>query len=162
MKIAETLLPKLSEWESNGPERQHWSGALPKTGWSLHLAADRVDTLGCLLWEATLTRADSTQPKTNVALKEQALKVADRATGLMESLHFVELDEPRGVALLRSEAPAKRGDRLSYYEVLMTGGLHIVVRRFQLDGDKGGKRVQVAFAMTHEAIAKLVDDLVRE
>jgi hypothetical protein len=159
MKIAEMLLPKLNEWESTGPDRQHWSSPLADSGWSLHLAANRVDTLGCLLWEATLTRTNSAADS-NTALKQRAERVAERATGLMEPLHFIELDEVRGVALLRSETPSQRGQALSYYEMLMTSR-EIVLRRFQVNPEKRG-RAQTAFALTHEAIAKLVDDLVRE
>jgi hypothetical protein len=161
MKIAETLLPKLNEWEANSPGRQQWSQTLPGTEWSLHLEADRVDTLGCMLWEATLTRVASRAAVTNEALRRQATRLADRATGLMEPLRFLELDETRSVALLRSESPAQRGDLLSYYEVTMTTR-QIVVKRYHVKPESSGKRSQVAFALTHEAIAKLVDDLVRE
>jgi hypothetical protein len=161
MTIAETLLPRLNEWESSGPGRQHWSQALADTGWSAHLSADRVDTLGCLLWEATLVRTGSSETASNAALKEQAARIVDRVTGLMEPLHFLELDETQGVALLRSDMPAKRGAALSYYEILMTRGRQINLKRYQVDPDKSSRRTQVAFALTHEAIAKLVDDLIR-
>jgi hypothetical protein len=159
MTVAEMLLPKLNDWEPAGPDRQYWSSPIADLGWSLHLAANRVDTLGCLLWEATLTRTTDAADS-NAALKKRAERVAERATGLMEPLYFIELDEVRGVALLRSETPAQRGAVLSYYEMLMTSR-EIVLRRFQIDPEKRG-RVQTAFALTHEAIAKLVDDLVRE
>ena len=160
MTIAERLLPKLSEWQPVGTGRQDWSQTLAETDWTLDLAADRVDTLGCLLWEMTLTRADA-EPVANALLKEQALKAADRATGLMEPLHFLELDELRGQALLRSESPAKRGTALTYYEILMTAGREITVRRYRIDPEQNPRRDRIAFALTHEAIAKLVDDLVR-
>jgi len=159
MIIAETLLPKLSEWEPTGPERQFFSQALAESGWSLHLAADRVDTLGCLLWEATFVKAHQSQPVPNAELRESATGIADRVTCLMEPLHFLELDETQCVALLRSESPAKRGATLSYYEVVMKGGREILVRRYQVNPEKGSRRNQIAFALTHEAIAKLADDL---
>lgn len=161
MTIAELLLPKLSEWEPAGTGRHHWAQTLADTGWTLNLAADRVDTLGCLLWELTLKRDERAEPVANAILKSQALKAADRATGLMEPLHFLELDEFRSEALLRSESPAKRGESLSYYEALMTAGQQIAVRRYKVNPEKAGRREQVAFPLTHEAIAKLADDLVR-
>src|SRR5271166_4873521 len=105
MTIAELLLPRLNDWEASGPGPQHWSQALADAGWSLHLVADRVDTLGCFLLEASLTRTDSPEPISNETLKQRANLVADRVTGLMEPLHFLELDETQGVALLRSDAP---------------------------------------------------------
>ncbi len=130
MTIAETLLPKLNEWESAGPDRQCWAQPLPGTGWALNLTADRVDSLGCLLWELTLTRIDA-PPVTNEVLRQQASAAADRVTGLMEPLRLIEVDELRGEALLRSEAPARKSAALAYYEALLSGGRQIVLRRYQ-------------------------------
>ena len=78
----------------------------------------------------------------------------------MEPLHFIELDELRNEALLRSESPAKRGTALAYYEVLLTGGRRITMCRYERAADSS-RRKQVGFVLTHEAIAKLIDDLVR-
>jgi hypothetical protein len=159
MTIAEALLPKLSEWGPAGAGRHSWSHNLSETGWALHLTADRVDTLGCLLWDLTLTRAGG-GAVTNNELKRRATAAAERVTGLMEPLRFLELDETRGEALLRSESPTKRSGTLAFYEVLMSGGRQVTVRRYK--AAEHGRREQTAFALTHEAIAKLVDDLVRE
>jgi hypothetical protein len=159
MTIAETLLPKLNEWAPSGADRHHLIQQVVESGWTMDLSAYRVDSLGCLLWDISLTRAGG--PVANADLKRQALAVAERATGLMEPLHFIELDELRGVALLRSESPAKRGTSLAYYEILMSGGRRITMCRYERSPDKS-QRKQVAFALTHEAIAKLIDDLVRE
>jgi len=158
MTIAETLLPKLNEWAPEGADRHHLVQPVAETGWTVDLSADRVDTLGCLLWEISLARDGG--PVANADLKRQALAVAERATGVMEPLHFIELDELRGEALLRSESPAKRGTSLAYYEVLMTGGQRVSMRRYERAVDKS-RRKQVAFVLTHEAIAKLIDDLIR-
>jgi hypothetical protein len=89
------------------------------------------------------------------------VRVAEQATGLLEPLHFVELDETRREALLRSESPTRRGPALAYYEVLMSAGQKITVRRYTNNPDKSRRREQAAFVLTHEAVAKLVDDLVR-
>lgn len=160
MTLSETLLSKLSEWTPTGPGRHSWSYPLGDSGWVLNMAADRVDSLGCQIWELLLTR--SGEPIPNAALKVKAENAATRATGLLEPLHFIELDETRCEALLRSETPAKRGQALAYYEVLMSGGLKIVVRRYVNNPEKARQREQTAFVLTHEAVAKLVDDLVRE
>ena len=161
MTLAETLLSKLNEWAPTGPGRHSWSHPLGEGGWALHLTADRVDSLGCLLWEMILTR-NAAEPIASSALRAVAEKVADRATGLLEPLHLVELDETRCEALLRSEAPSKRGAALNYYEVLMSSGNKIIVRRFVNNPEKSRRREQTAFVLTHEAVAKLVDDLTRE
>jgi hypothetical protein len=158
MTLAETLLPKLNEWTPTGPGRHSWSHSLGDSGWVLSIAADRVDSLGCLLWEMVLLRnGDVTD---NATLKARAVRIAERATGLLEPILFVELDETRCEALLRSESPTKRGPALAYYDIVMTAGQKITVRRFSNNPDKSRRREQMAFALTHEAIAKLVDDLI--
>lgn len=158
MRLAEMLQSKLSEWEPAGAGRHSWAQSLADTGWSLHLTADRADTVGCLVWELTLVRADASAVS-NDALKASATGAAERVTGLMEPLRFLELDATRGEALLRSTSPTKRSDALAYYEVVMTAGNQIQVRRYK--AAPASHREQVAFALTHEAIAKLVDDLIR-
>jgi hypothetical protein len=158
MTLAEALLPKLSEW-GPPPGRQQWAQPLAATGWALNLTADRVDSLGCLLWEVALTRSGA-EPVGNAALKQRAEAIAKRATGLLEPLRFIELDELRGEALLRSDSPSQRTASLAYYELVMTGN-RMLLRRYQRSADKS-RREQVAFALTLEAIAKLADDLARD
>lgn len=160
MIVAEMLLPKLNEWAPAGEGRHSLSHALTDCGWSLHLTADRVDTLGCLVWELILNRTRS-ETITVTELKSRALKTAARATGLIEPLRLVEIDESRGEALIRSDSPTRRSESLAYYEVLMNVEQQIYVRRYRFGLEKS-KREQVAFALTHEAIAKLVDDLIRD
>ena len=160
MTLAETLLSQLNEWTPTGPGRHSWSHSLGESGWVLNIAADRVDSLGCLLWEMLLVRNGDAID--NTTLRARAVRVAEQATGLLEPLHFVELDETRCEALLRSESPTRRGLGLAYYEVLMSAGQKITVRRFTNNPDKSSRREQAAFVLTHEAVAKLVDDLVRD
>jgi hypothetical protein len=155
MTLADLLLAKLADWRPTGPGRHAWSSDFPDQGWQLRLTADRVDTVGALLWEVNLHRltpADGAE-----SLKAAAGRIAGRATGLLEPLRLDEVDLPRNVARLRSTEPARRGEQASYYEVLLTGPDQVTVRRYQAGA--GGKREQVAFALTHEALAKLVNDL---
>jgi hypothetical protein len=159
MTLSETLLSKLSEWSPTGPGRHSWSHST-ESGWVLYLTADKVDSLGCQIWEMLLTR--NVDPITSPELKMQAEKAATRATGLLEPLHFIELDETRREALLRSGSPAKRGSALAYYEVMMAAGQKISIRRYTNNPQKSPRREQTSFVLTHEAVAKLIDDLVRE
>ena len=53
---------------------------------------------------------------------------------------------------------AKRGEAVAYYEVKLSGVSSAVVRRYQAVRGAGG-RAQVAFALTHEVIAKLAGDI---
>lgn len=157
MTLAEKLLPKLSEWKPIGSGRHAWSETFPQAGWSASLTADAVDTMSCLVWELTLMRMGDAPH--DAALPTWAAAVADRATGLMEPLKVHEVDTTHGEAVLRSESPAKKGESLAYFEVRLSGVGKAVVRRFKAAKGTSG-REQVAFALTHEVIAKLVGDIV--
>ena len=98
-------------------------------------------------------------PGASVDLKVRAEQVAGRVTGLLETLCLVEVDLGRNVALLRSEQPGQRGDERFYYEVLLEGDGGSALRRYQTPRPGEPRRQQVAFTLTHEALAKLVGDL---
>jgi hypothetical protein len=108
------------------------------------------------VWELTLTRTG--EPPAGLTLKGWAAAIADRTTGLLEPLKLHEVDELRQEAILRSEAPATKGDVLAYYEVRLSGLSTAVVRRFTASKTTPG-RTQVAFALTHEVLAKLAGDI---
>jgi hypothetical protein len=153
MTLNEILLQKLAEWRPAA--RQTLTVA--EAGWTVALSADRCDELGCLVWEVTFTRTASSEVAT--PLRTWAERVADRATGLLENLQLLEVDPLRNQAQLRSDEPAQRGPDVFYYEVLLNGGGDASVRRFRANRISGQRREQVAFALTHEALAKLVADV---
>jgi hypothetical protein len=156
MTLDEALLQNLAEWRPGGG-RQTLN--LPDTGsgWTVALTADRSDALGCLVWELALRR--TTEPAAGEGLRAWAERIAGRVTGLLEPLKVVEVDLVRGQALLRSQAPARRGEQLHYYEVLLTGVRAAVVRRYRASLQGDARREQVPFTLTHEALAKLAGDL---
>jgi hypothetical protein len=159
--ISELLLPKLSEWQPTGTGRHSWSHYLPDQGWNVFLTADRVDSLGSLVWELSAARLSLLETKPE-ELKAWADRVAKKATGLMEPLRVIEIDSTRQEALLRSESPASRADRVFYYEVKLFGKNRAELRRFEAKPGVTGRRDQVPFALTNEAIAKLLSDLLAE
>jgi hypothetical protein len=161
MSLAETLLPKLGDWRPAGEGRHAVSIALPEHGWTVGLTADRADSVGCRLTHLDATRTAAV-PDDADALEAHARKAAGRVTGLLEPLRLVEIDRPRHTALLRSEAPAAKGDAVQYYEVRFSGRNRVTVERFKANKTGPAGREAVPFALTHEALAKLVDDLVRE
>jgi hypothetical protein len=120
------------------------------------LTADRADTLSCLVWELTLARTGAAPE--GLTLRGWAEGIAARATGLLEPLKLLEVDDARNEAVLRSTAPARKGERVAYYEVRLHGLDRAVVRRFSADRTKTG-REQTAFALTHEVLAKLAGDI---
>jgi hypothetical protein len=79
-------------------------------------------------------------------------------TGLLEPLKLLEVDETQQEALLRSNTPTKKGEQLAYYEVHLFGTHRATVRRFQARHGESG-REQVAYALTHEVLAKLAGDI---
>ena len=74
------------------------------------------------------------------------------------------MDTQRQQALLRSAVAGGHQDNRTYFEVILDGTTSAVVRRFQTapQADRAApvRRVQLAFAMTHEGLIKLVSDLV--
>lgn len=158
MTLNDILAEKLANWRPTG--RQTLNVADAATAWSVDVTADCVDQVGCRLWELTLRRAGTNLE--TATLRKQAGGVAERVTGLLEPLKLVEVDEPRRVALLRSEAPGQRGDNVFYYEAMLHGNGTIEFRRFQGSHQAGSHRQQVAFTLTHDALAKLLADLTAE
>src|SRR5205823_5467794 len=131
------------------------------TAWSATLTADRCDELGCKLWEMTVRRLNA-KPLDGAQLQAWADRVAGRATGLLEPLKVVEVDAQRGEALLRSDEPAQKSEQLFYYEVLLKTVGEANVRRYQASHQPASKREQVGYALTHEAVGKLVGDVTAE
>ena len=154
--LPEILLPKLSEWHPSGDGRHSLRIDAPESGWTVHLTADKADTLSCLVWELTLAR--TADAPTGLTLKTWAEGVAARVTGLLEPLKVLEVDDARGEALLRSESPAKKGARVTYCEVRLFSLNRAEVRRFAASRADSG-REQIAFALTHEVLAKLAGDI---
>jgi hypothetical protein len=152
MTLANTLLERLSEWQPK-PGRQELHVADPASGWSATLTADRSDVLGCLVSELTLQRGAAVAD-----LAGWAGRVAGRVSGLMEPLGVVEIDVQQQQAQLRSATPTVRGDKRLYYELLLGGAGTATLRRFQA-ATTAARREQTAYALTHEALAKLVDDV---
>ncbi len=156
MTLTEKLLQKLSEWKPQGTGRHALTVAAPETGWTAQLTADRADTLSGLVWELALTRTGPAPD--GLTLKAWAEAAAKRATGLLEPLKLLEADDARNEAVLRSEAPAKKGERVAYYEVRLFGTDRATVQRFAADRTQSG-REQIGFALTHEVLAKLAGDI---
>ena len=152
--LDETLQQKLAEWRPHSA-RQTLQIDHPASGWQAAVSADHVDLVGARLWEVSLKR--TTALPGDGALAERAERIAGRVTGLLEPLRLVEVDTGRAVAQLRSSTPHARGDDRFYYEVLLQGDGTTTVRRYRSGGEV--RREQVAFTLTHEALAKFVADL---
>ena len=161
MTLNEILLRKLAEWHPSHAGRHLLAVPDEGTGWSVAIAADHCEALSCLVWELSVRR--TAEPSAEQAtLRSWAEGIATRVTGLLEPLKVVEVDLARNEALLRSDTPTERADKRFYYEVLVRGTAEAVLRRYQGSAQPGVRREQVAYALTHEAIAKLAADLTAD
>lgn len=149
---ASQLREKLSEWTVDGG-RQSASFALD--GWTVTVNADLNAPIAGLVWDLALSGGPSAKP----GVKAWGEAVAKSASGLMESLRLIEADASRDEAVLRSDKPSRMENEVSYYEVLLHGLTQATVRRFKADTKAGTPREQVAFAITHESLAKLAADI---
>lgn len=151
MTLENTLRQQLSNPESRG---FHFHAG----GWNVTLAAAKSDSLSCALKELTLDRNAPIQED----LSAWAARIAECVTGLLEPLSLVEVDQPLGKALLRSQTPSVRDGKSHYYELLLerTSRTLANLRRFTADRQIGERREAVPFVLTHETIVKLVTDIV--
>jgi hypothetical protein len=155
MNLAETLPQKLAEWRPAGEGRHSLSLGLGN-GWTMQVTADRVDSVGCLLWEVALTRSGPAGDNLPT-LAAWAQSAAD-VRGLVETLCVIEIDPLRREALLRSAAPTKRGGQTTYYELLLHDRDRATLRRMR--APEGSRREQAPFALTHESLAQFVEGVV--
>jgi len=158
MTLAETVLKKLGDWRPLGDKRHSLLIPNGGSGWAVEVQADRCDELGCRVWEITVRRTVMTEAQPG-NLQAWADRASRQVTGLLEGLCVVEVDSRRNEALLRSSTPARRGQVVSYFEVLMRGTKSATLRRFRAHQEPGHRREQIAFPLTHDALAKVVTDL---
>ncbi len=157
MTLEEILLQKLAKWRPDSG-RPTLEVADPASGWTVRLGAECVEQVGSRLTELSLSRGT---PLEGLDLQARAQTIAGRTTGLLERLQLIETDPQVGSALLRSDNPSKRGDTLHYYELLLNQDGGCSLKRYQASQEPGVRRQAVPFALTHESLVKLVDDLTR-
>lgn len=155
MTLENKVLQKLAETKPVGERHELMISA---GAWTAHLTYDRRDELSGRLWEAALHRNALAEGH----VQDWAGRIAKRVAGLMEPLKVVEVDAVKQQALLRSAAPTVKGDDHFYYEILLRGTANAVIHRYQASQQPGKRREQIAFALTHEALAKLVGDVTAE
>lgn len=152
MTLAEKLLLELNDWRPSSRDTL----TVDHAGSVATITADRNNELGLLAWEISVERP----APDGATLRGWAESIAARSSGLLERLRMLEVDDSRSEAILRSDRPTEKADALAYYEVRLHGTTRATVHRYRADRAAGGKREQVAFALTHEVLAKLIDDIV--
>lgn len=160
MNLADTLLPKLTDWQPVGEGRHSASIALPESGWTVQATAEQVDKIGGKWTELRATRSAPASTD-GEGFAKHVRSAAGRVSGLLEPLRTIEIEKSEQVAILRSDVPASQGDRVSYYEARLKGLGEVSVQRYQASRSGGEPREAVPFTLTHEVTAKLIDDLTR-
>ena len=157
MTLTESLLPKLSEWTAGRRRAPLVVGRVSdRTAGASASPPTRPTRSRASCGSCSLTR--TAEPPVGHTLKLWASAIADRVTGLMEPLSVYEVDETRNEAIVRSEAPGRKGQALAYYELRLSGLTGAALRRFTASKSEGG-RTQIAFPVTHETLAKLIGDI---
>lgn len=151
----QALLEKLSEWNPSDTDSRVLRMDLQPTGASVAIDVERRDSLSSLVREVTVASPAGTG---GLPLHARASAIADRLTGLMENIRAIEVDTVAEVALLRSTAPAVRGTSKHYYELKVTP-TEANLKRYRTEAGSN-TRESIGYALTHEALAKLADDLI--
>ena len=155
MTLASIVRQKLSETPA-ADQRHELMAAEEASGWAAHVSADRRDAWTTVAWEVILRRAS-----TGGDVAAWANRIAQTANGLLEPLHVVEVDAPHHRALVRSNPPTERDEKIFYYEVVLHATSSALVRRFE-GTHADGKRDQIPFVLTNEVLAKFIGDLAAE
>jgi hypothetical protein len=117
------------------------------------IAADRC---GCALVEL-----ECRSPVQRVAANDLASfadRLSQRVNYLMEPLRFVEFD-PKAGALVMSATPRRKGDSVGYYQFHSTPNGVTTLHRVEFQPGSS-KRTNASFALTHDQLEQLVEDLV--
>lgn len=155
MTIAESLETKLGSWKPNGTGPHSQLLGLPEHGWTAHISAERADSLGCSLLEFDLFR-DREAPKA-LTTKGWGEAICHRVTGLLEPLKLIECDAEADQTIIRSDRVTAKAGANHYYELKLDGTNKASLRRYA--GKPGEGRHQIPFTLTHEALAKLTEDI---
>jgi len=109
------------------------------------------DRLGCLV--------ERVEMKSSVPLRLDPDRITQEVTYLGEALRVIERDEKDKKIILRSQVPLKKGDRISFYEMVLdcADGLSLV--RFAYDRELG-ERFPVPASLTRDTLERLATNLV--
>lgn len=138
---------------------------IPKTvGWSVdggpavEIDFTAVDSLSSSFRELRVS-AEELRAAPLPALRAWADGLCRRITYLLERIGPLEADQTENSVLVRSTPPAREPDRVSFYEMLVTGDGALRLRRYVREPSDGDRR-QVDLCVTNEVLLRLVRDIV--
>jgi hypothetical protein len=150
MTLAKALQSKLAEHPSSTPLQVQVS----EGPWTATVDARSGDAHSVLADEIRLERS----APADGSVQRWAASIASRVTGLLEPLKVLEVDAATERAVLRSATPSSKDGEPVYYEMNLAATSKATLNRYQGTYEAGKKRQPIPFALTHEAIEKLVND----
>ncbi|MFQ3649130.1 MAG: hypothetical protein SNJ75_02265 [Gemmataceae bacterium] len=124
------------------------------SGWRVQLSLRDANPIGV---QALAIEFQRLRPLLSAPpLDEQARRLAQQVTGLLEPLQLIEMDASNQVAQLRSNKPADDANGVRYYEMLRHADGTTRLQRYQANGNR---REAVEFTLTLDALGKLTRDV---
>jgi hypothetical protein len=154
MSRTNTLLNTLNELKPTGAFPQRLLVRDAAVAATVEMDVHQLDKLSI---ELSMLRV-SPEQASRVGLRDRAVALAQRVTGLMEKLNAIEIDDERGEALLRSDTPVAQDESRLYYELILQRQGVTTLHRYQGSTIKSSRK-EVPFTLTREALAKLINDL---
>lgn len=158
MLLHEQIAQSLAGLKGTAPD-------VPKTvGWSAGLGPAvevdfiAVDSLSCAFRELRVT-ADEFRDGPFDRLKTWAENLCRAVTYLLEHIGPLEADADAQTVLVRSTPPTRQPDRTTFYEMLVKAPGVLSLRRYTRPADNA-ERASCDIQVTHEVLAKLVQDIV--
>jgi hypothetical protein len=152
MTLENTLKKRLAD----PPPKDGGPTVIPHNGWNVSIRPEASDAIGASLHELSVER--DTAPASG-DVHAWADRVSRKVTGLLEPLVLHELDKTQEVAILRSATPTPKDPGVHYTEVELQGTSKATVHRYRGYHEAGHKREQIPFTLTHEGLAKMIDDI---
>lgn len=137
------------------PQTASWSADGSAT---IEIDFTAVDTLSCAFREIRVS-ADEFRAASFESLKAWAEAICRKVTYLLEHIGPLELDPQAQTVLVRSHPPTKEPACISFYEMQVQSPGVVRLRRYTRD-PQSDDRQQVDVQVTHEALQKLVRDVV--
>jgi hypothetical protein len=117
--------------------------------------ADDCEPLAATVVELSLETAELASA-TAFELQAASAELAKRVNYLMEPISPIEMDAQGCSVQMRSNPPQKDDNGRRYYELLIRRGGSIALCRYEKQ--PGQPRVRIPAVLTHEVIARLIED----
>ena len=150
-------LTRIAGLSSSGPQTVRLNGP---DGIDVAIDFRAVDSMSCAFQELRLA-VPSLSDADLQTLKAWGERFCRRITYLLEHIGPLEVDPEAGQVLIRSTPPDRQPGTTRFYEVLLQShsGGNFSLRRYRSEKGTPG-REQVEIQTTHEALYKLVNDLI--